>query len=349
MTTWPPSSPSIRTIQQPRIDQIQYLRFKGDFTGTIHDFVTKGTVESNLGSLVTNLNMKLPAEGPSVYTGTIGTDSFYLGRFLDNDDLGRIAFQGKIDGTGLEFRLPLTQRSMERSAAWNSIIYTYQNIQVNGAVAKKKFNGEFLADDPNLAAHLNGLIDFTGVQPRFDFQAEVRKADLNRLNFVDKKVEFNGKFKCNFTGDDIDNFLGTASIYDASVYKNGERVSFDSLDLESSVVDNNKTITIVSNEFDGAIVGEFYIKDSPPPSKPSSINTTPAISNPPNPSRPTRTSASSSPPKNSKTISTCSIPTSRALTTPASAAVSIPGITCSTSTSTFLPSVTSISCSITLP
>jgi len=254
--------PSVRTIQQPRIDKLEYLRFKGDFTGTIHDFVTNGTIGTNLGSLVTNVYMKLPTEGASKYTGTISTDSFYLGRFLDNDNLGRIAFQGKIDGTGLKTgTLSATLDGTISSLEFNH--YTYQNIQVNGAVAKKKFNGELLADDPNLAAHLNGLIDFTGVQPKFDFQAEVRKADLNRLNFVNKKVEFNGKFRCNFTGDDIDNFLGKASIYDASIYKNGERVSFDSLELESSVIDNNKTITLVSNEFDGAIVGEFNIKDLP--------------------------------------------------------------------------------------
>ena len=255
--------PSIHTIQQPRIDRIEWLRFKGDFTGTIHDFVTKGTIETNLGSLVvTNVNMKLPPGGASVYAGTISTDSFYLGRFLDNDDLGRIAFQGKIDGTGLKTgTLSATLDGTINSIEFNN--YTYHDIQVNGAVAKKKFNGELLADDPNLAAHLNGLIDFTGAQPKFNFQAEVKKADLNKLNFVDRKVEFNGKFKCNFTGDDIDNFLGNASIYDASVYKNGERVSFDSLTIESSVIDNNKTITIVSNEFDGAIVGEFSIKDLP--------------------------------------------------------------------------------------
>jgi len=254
--------PSIRDIHQPRIDQVEYLRFKGDFIGTIRNFNTKGTIETNLGSLVTNLNMKLPAQGPSVYTGTISTDSFYLGRFLDNDNLGRIAFQGKIDGTGLKTgTLSATLDGTISSLEFNH--YIYQNIQVDGAVAKKKFNGELFADDPNLNAHLNGLIDFSGTQPKFNFQAEVKKADLSRLNFVNKKVEFNGKFKCNFTGDDIDNFLGNASIYDASVYKNGERVSFDSLTLESSVVDNNKTITVVSNEFDGAIVGEFSIKDLP--------------------------------------------------------------------------------------
>ncbi len=254
--------PSLKKIEQPRIDRIEYLRFKGDFIGTIHDFITKGTIETNLGTLVTNLNMKLPAAGPSVYTGTISTDSFYLGRFLDNDNLGRIAFQGKIDGTGLKTgTLSATLDGTISSLEFNQ--YTYHHLQVNGAVAKKKFNGELIAGDPNLDAHLNGLIDFSQTQPKFNFQAEVKRADLTKLNFVGKKVEFNGKFKCNFTGDDIDNFLGNASIYDASVYKNGQRVSFDSLTLESSIVDNNKTITVVSNEFDGAIVGEFSIKDLP--------------------------------------------------------------------------------------
>ena len=254
--------PSIKKVQQPRIDQVEYLRFKGDFIGTVRDFVTKGTIETNLGTLVTNLNMKLPPEGASIYSGTISTDSFYLGRFLDNDNLGKIAFQGKINGTGLKTgTLSAALDGTISSLEFNH--YTYQHLQINGTVAKKKFNGELVAGDPNLDAHLNGLIDFSQSQPRFDFQAEVKKADLSKLNFVNRKVEFDGKFKCNFTGDDIDNFLGNASIYDASVYKNGQRVSFDSLTLESSIVDNNKTITVVSNEFDGAIVGEFSIKDLP--------------------------------------------------------------------------------------
>ena len=254
--------PEIRTIGQPRIDQVQWLRFKGNFTGYARDFITNGTIETNLGALVTNVNMKLPVYGPSIYTGTISTDSFQLGPFLDNDDLGRIAFHGKIDGTGLKTgTLNATLDGLISSLEFHH--YTYRQIQVNGAVAKKKFNGELVAADSNLTARLNGLIDFSQQQPKFDFDAEVAKADLSKLHFVDQRVEFNGKFKCNFTGDNIDNFLGNASIYDASIFKNGQRVSFDSLTLESSIIDNNKTITVVSNEFDGAIVGEFSIHDLP--------------------------------------------------------------------------------------
>ena len=86
---------------------------------------------------------------------------------------------------------------------------------------------------------------------------------MKNLHFTRDEVDFNGKLRFNFTGNDIDNFLGIARVYDASIYKKGQRISFDSLTLESSIIDSNKTITVISNEFDGAIVGSFSIKELP--------------------------------------------------------------------------------------
>jgi len=254
--------PGLKTITQPRLDSIQYLRFKGSFTGYVRDFVTNGTIETNLGALITDVHMKIPQSAPPIYSGNLSTVNFALGTFTDNDELGDIAFTGKVNGQGLK---PATLNATLDGSIQHLDFhnYVYQNIQVNGTIAKKKFNGELHVNDSNLNARLNGLVDFSLAQPKFNFEAEVAKANLNNLNFVSKPVAFNGKFKCNFTGDNIDNFLGTASIYDASIFKNGQRVSFDSLNLESSIIDNNKTITVVSNEFDGAIVGEFSIHDLP--------------------------------------------------------------------------------------
>jgi len=254
--------PQIKSIEQPRIDRIEWLRFSGNFTGYIMDFVTNGRIETNLGTVTTDVNMKLSGSKPSVYSGNISTDNFDLGQFMDNDQLGKISFQGKVNGTGLKSAtLNATLDGTVRNLDFNN--YSYQNIQVNGTVAQKKFNGRLVFADPNLTASLNGLIDFSLDHPKFDFGADVSKADLTKLHIIGKQVEFNGKFRVNFTGDNIDNFLGSARIYDASVRKNGQRISFDSLTLESSIVDNNKTITVVSNEFDGAIVGEFTIRDLP--------------------------------------------------------------------------------------
>ncbi len=254
--------PELKRIDEPRIDRIEWLRFTGNFTGSIHNFVSNGTIGTNLGTVTTNVNMKINGSSPSIYSGDIVMDNFDLGQFIDNDQLGKISFRGKVHGAGVKTAtLNATLDGDIQNLDFND--YTYRNLQVNGTIAQKKFNGQLISGDSNLHAKLNGLVDFSQAQPKFDFEAEVAKADLTKLHFVNKQVEFNGKFRFNFTGKNIDDFLGSARIYDASVYKNGQRISFDSLTMESSIIDNNKTITIVSNEFDGAIVGEFSIKDLP--------------------------------------------------------------------------------------
>jgi len=52
--------PAIRTIEGIRLDKINYLNFNGSFTGFIRDFVTYGTINTNLGTIKSDLNMKLP-------------------------------------------------------------------------------------------------------------------------------------------------------------------------------------------------------------------------------------------------------------------------------------------------
>jgi hypothetical protein len=254
--------PQLKQVQQPRLDVLEYLRFRGNFTGFISDFVTYGSIETKLGTLVTDLNMKLPDNGLSRYSGSIKTSGFNVGKLLNTDAVGRIIFQGKVNGSGL--------RSSNVNAQLDGNIqlfefnnYPYQGITVKGKVSRSLFNGELIAADPNLQAQLNGLVDFGKKVPEFNFTANVSKADLQKLNLIKDQVDFYGKFNFNFTGDNVDNFLGTARVYDASLFRKGKRISFDSLYVESKIMDSNKVITAVSNEFDAAIAGEFSIDELP--------------------------------------------------------------------------------------
>jgi len=254
--------PSLKKIDNPRIDRIDNLRFIGNFQGTLQNFVTSGTIETNLGTVVTNVRMQIPANRPAVYSGNMLTNDFQLGRFLEDSSLGKISFNGKVQGSGLT--LNTINASLDgkiREFSYQG--YTYEDIFVNGQVTKKRFNGKIISNDSNLHATLIGLIDYSQGIPKFDFNAIVDRANLHSLHFTRDSIEFNGKVRFNFTGTDIDNFLGKARIYDASVYKKGQRMSFDSLVVESNIIDSSKTITVVSNEFDGAIVGEFSIKKLP--------------------------------------------------------------------------------------
>ena len=254
--------PSLRKIANPRIDRIENLRFVGNFKGTIRSFVTSGTIETNLGTLVTNASMQLPVGRPAIYSGNLLTNDFQLGRFLEDSSLGKISFNGKVQGTGLA--LNTINASLDgniRQFTYQG--YTYEDIFINGQVRKKRFDGKIISNDSNLRASLTGLIDLSQDIPKFDFNASIEKADLHALHFTRDSISFDGKLRFNFTGNDIDHFLGKARIFDASIYKRGQRMSFDSLLVESNIIDSSKTITLMSNEFEGAIVGEFSIKKLP--------------------------------------------------------------------------------------
>ncbi|MGB8193248.1 MAG: hypothetical protein WCF67_15065 [Chitinophagaceae bacterium] len=253
--------PVLAKVTVPDLSKLQYIRFRGNFTGFIKDFVTYGTIETALGTITSDLNMKLNRSQP-VYSGNISTRQFKLGSFLDNAQFGNLSFTGKIKGSG--FNLNVLDASLQGEVQEIGFRgYTYKNLDINGTFNKKLFNGKFISKDPNLLVSLDGLIDLNNTAPRFDFTANVEKANLQKLNLYNRNIEFNGKFHVDFTGTNIDDFMGTARIYEASVFNEGKRFSFDSLIVESKVMDNNKTLTVVSNEFDGAIAGDFSIRELP--------------------------------------------------------------------------------------
>jgi hypothetical protein len=254
--------PSLKNINNPRIDRIENLRFVGNFQGTIKNFVTSGTIETNLGTLVTSVSMQLPENRPATYSGSLLTNDFQLGRFLEDSSLGKISFKGKVQGTGLA--LNTINASLDgniREFSYQG--YAYEDIFINGQVRKKRFDGKIISKDSNLHATLIGLIDYSREVPKFDFNAVIDTANLHALHFTKDTIAFSGKLRFNFTGNDIDHFLGKARIFDASIYRKGQRMSFDSLVVESNIIDSSKTITVMSNEFEGAIVGEFSIKKLP--------------------------------------------------------------------------------------
>ncbi len=255
-------APALKDITQPNLSQLGFLRFKGNFTGFLSDFVTYGTLETSLGTIVTDINMKFPATRPASYSGNIQTTGFEIGELLNNNSLGKIVFNGKVNGRGLQTST-LNAELDGNIQLLEFRDYPYQGITVKGKVARELFNGELVVADPNLQAELNGLIDFGKEIPQFNFDANISKADLKKLQLMKESIDFFGKFRFNFTGNNIDNFLGTARVYDAALFRNGKRISFDSLYVESKIMDSNKVISAVSNEFDAAIAGEFSINDLP--------------------------------------------------------------------------------------
>ena len=63
---------------------------------------------------------------------------------------------------------------------------------------------------------------------------------LKNLGFTNDSISLTGNFNLHFTGNNIDNFLGSAKIYNAILLDKDQHLSFDSLAINSSVDSGKK-------------------------------------------------------------------------------------------------------------
>jgi hypothetical protein len=254
--------PSIKYIDKPDLSKLSYFKFKGTYTGFINDFVTFGTIQTNLGNLQTDLNMKFPSNNIPVYSGTVSTAGFQLGKFINSDKVGLVDFHGKIKGKGFKWQtLDMNLDGIIHHIQYGN--YTYQNIIAKGTLSKQLFKGDFIMNDPNADLHMTGVVDLKGAKPVYNVQAEIAHADLKQLQITDQNIELKGNFNLNLEGTSLEDLTGNAQINNATLLNNGKRLSFDSLSVSSGYSNGVKTLHAVSNEFEGKITGDFNLESLP--------------------------------------------------------------------------------------
>ena len=99
--------------------------------------------------------------------------------------------------------------------------------------------------------------------PGFNLKAKVEKADFKNLGLTKQDFAFNGNLNLDFTGNNIDNFIGSARISDAQLSQGGNQLSFDSLTVKSEIIEGKKSLSLRSNEIDANVTGNFKILELP--------------------------------------------------------------------------------------
>ncbi|HQS36579.1 MAG TPA: hypothetical protein PLC18_14280, partial [Sediminibacterium sp.] len=254
--------PALKGVTNPNLSALGNITYRGNFNGTIQNFNTTGVFSTKLGGVQTNISLKLPLVGEPSFDGFLSTKRFHLGKFLQIDSLGLINFSGKLTGTSFNIdKLKTTFDGTVHSVNYNN--YTYTNIIANGTIQKKSFNGELEIDDPNLGFTSNVEVDFSKELPLFNIVGDLSKADLFALNLIKNEIKVAGLLDVNFTGKNIDQFIGSAKLLNASIQNPNTSIQFDSLNLVSSYSDSIKTLHVGSNDFNASIIGKFNIAELP--------------------------------------------------------------------------------------
>ncbi len=255
--------PALKDISNPRLDAFGNIKFTGSYTGFIRDFVAYGTLVTDIGTIQADLHMQVPHNARATYNGKISTDNFQLGKFIKNDQIGNISFSGSINGKGFNVNeVNIGVDGNISKLVFNG--YPYSNIIAHGNFVKKLFSGTASINDPNIKIDtLVGSINFSKSDPEFNLNAKVGVLNFKPLGFTNDSVSLTGIFNLNFTGNNIDNFLGSAKLYNAILLDKNQHLSFDSLLINSTLQDGKKYLTLHTNEMDAELNGHFSILNLP--------------------------------------------------------------------------------------
>lgn len=242
-------------IWPDELERLGVVTYTGRYTGFIYDFVAYGNFQTALGTLNSDLNMKL--HEPEEYSGKIQAENFDLGKLLDIPATSKISFNGKVDGKG--FDLKTMESRVEAKISYLDLNgYGYRNLDVNGLLKEQLFKGNLDVKDPNLEMSFNGTVGLSGKEPVFDCTSTFYKAELANLKWTpDFPALITGKLVMDFHGAELDNFLGTISLVDVELEKDKRVYPIDSMTLVSSLENGYRSITLTGDLMDARIDGHY--------------------------------------------------------------------------------------------
>ncbi len=221
-------------------------------------------IDTDLGFVKSDLELtEIDDIDNASYIGNIVFNEFNIGELIEDPKVKYVSANVDVDGKGFTLdNLRTDVKGDVYSLEYND--YTYEGINISGDLGNKIFNGELIADDPNLKIDFNGLVDYAEEEKKFDFKANVGYANLKVLNFVtrDSISEFRGLVSMTATGSTFDNASGAVNIKNTT-YKNQDGdYEFQDFDIVSSFNGNERTISVNSPDIiNGKVTGQFKTKD----------------------------------------------------------------------------------------
>lgn len=256
------------------------IKLDGKFTGFINDFVAFGNLQTNLGNISTDLNLKFYKQTQTTsYSGKLATVNFNIGKFLRQEPLlGFISCNASVKGNTIPYfdnynpgkedniLMLLNHYFKQFNADLDGNItdidingYNYKNINLDGHVANRQFKGNLKIKDENIGLDFDGTVDFSKDLPIFDFNSNVVNAHLSQLNLIKRDISssLSSIMSVHFTGNKLDNINGTVALINTRYSEKSDTLRMDSLMLTAEDIGQLKSLDLKSDILDANFKGQY--------------------------------------------------------------------------------------------
>ncbi len=259
-----------KRLKVPEVfEKMGSIRFHGDFTGFYNDFVAYGDFHTSIGLISSDLSLKQDTTtGKVIYAGNLKSPGINAGTFLQLDDFGMAAFNISINGSGMR-KENVTAKLRGVVSQLSIRDYNYKNIELEGIMANRLFEGSLKVTDENIDLEFDGNINFSTNPPVFNFNSTISRANLYALNFVEKETtaDFSVEMVSNFEGSNLDNMLGSLEFHNIRYrHGNGDEIredDFGNIKLIASRVPGEKSLQLFADFAQAELVGKFKVAQLP--------------------------------------------------------------------------------------
>jgi len=243
------------------------MNIKGSFTGFYNDFVSTAEFTSDIGTIVTDVSLRQNEDHTDVvYEGQVHARRFNIGKFLSLEEyFGEMDLDVMVNGSGLSgntVNINLTGNIDSLEFMQN----TFNQVAIRGEIADRKFNGHLKVQDDLVNMVFDGILDFEKEKPLLDFKADIKNADLYRLNMLDRDTlsKLAVKLNCNFVGFELDDLEGRVILDSLEYLEADKRWYMEHLTL-ISIKDTGyfKRVNLTSDIMDASVSGEFTYTELP--------------------------------------------------------------------------------------
>ncbi len=237
------------------------VKLKGKFLGFPRDFVANGTFDTELGRVVSDINLKLSDnEAKSYYKGRLVTTGFDVGTLSGQPRLMQLLdMNGQIEGTGFSVK---TAALRVNAAAGRFGVngYDYRNIEVNGKLSRQQFNGTLVVNDTSLVVSARGEVDLRNGQNLINVEANLQHADLQALNFTPHNAVVSTQLQLNVQGLEKDDITGEANLTDFYLMFRNRDIRLNSLRVRTDKENQIRNFVLESDLADAEARGNFEFR-----------------------------------------------------------------------------------------
>lgn len=238
------------------------LRYRGHFQGFYNDFVANGVLNTSLGDVASDINVKfLPHQVPS-YSGMLSATNFHLGKLLGTRDLAGLTFSAEVKGSGFKQK-ELTMTLDTHIAYVDFQGYRYSDINFRGTRMANFFSGYLSINDPNLKLGFDGDVNLNAATPEYKFIADIKYADLRALHFLKDSLVLKTKLDIDAKGNSFNTIEGKFKTGLITVVRNGIAHTVDSLSLYATKKGDQRSLVLSSCMLDANLSGNYNLANFP--------------------------------------------------------------------------------------